>query len=98
MSLDRNAAFAFQVHVVQELVHHFVLGNGLGQFNHSVGQGGFAVIDVGDNAKIADIVVLRHIKMLKSFCVNIEILCLFIGIRCEPFKKKLYSTGTICSI
>jgi hypothetical protein len=49
------------------------------------------VIDVGDNAEIADIVVLRHIKMLKSFCVNIEILCLFIGIRCEPFKKKLYS-------
>ena len=97
VSLDGNAAFAFQIHVVQELVHHFVFGNSLGQFNHSVGQGGFAVIDVGDNAKITDIVVLRHIKMLKSFCINIEILCLFIVIRCEPFKKKLYSCLTICS-
>ena len=35
--------------------------------------------------------------MLKSFCVNIEILCLFNGTRCEPFKKKLYSSWTICS-
>ncbi len=90
--LDGNAAFAFQVHVIEELVHHFVLGDRLGQFNHSVGQGGFAVIDVGDNAKITDIVVLRHIKMLKSFCINIEILCLFYGTCCEPFKKKLYSS------
>ena len=29
--------------------------------------------------------------MLMSFSINIEILCLFFGTRCEPFKKKLYS-------
>ena len=37
VSLDGDAAFAFQVHVVQELVRHFVFGDRLGQFNHSVG-------------------------------------------------------------
>ena len=58
--LDGNAAFALQVHVVQELVRHLVFRDGLRQFNHAVGKGGLAVVDMGDDAEISDIVVLRH--------------------------------------
>ena len=64
VGLDGNAALPFQVHVVQQLVRHFVLGNGLGQFDKAVGQGGFSVVDMGDNAEISDVVVLRHREFL----------------------------------
>ena len=58
--LDGNAAFAFKVHVVQELVRHLVFRNRLGQFDHAVGKRRFTVVNVGDDAEISDIVVLRH--------------------------------------
>ena len=64
VGLDGNAALPFQVHVVQQLVRHFVLGNGLGQFDKAVGQGGFPVVDMGDNAEISDVIVLRHREFL----------------------------------
>ncbi len=58
--LDGDAAFALQVHVVQELVRHFVLRDGLRQFYHAVGKRRLAMVDMGDDAEISDIVVLRH--------------------------------------
>ena len=33
---------------------HFARGNGAGELHHAVGDGGFTVVDVGDNAKIAN--------------------------------------------
>ena len=58
--LDGDAPLAFEVHVVQQLVRHLVLRDGPGQLDHAVGERGFAVVNVGDNAEISDIVVLRH--------------------------------------
>ena len=58
--LDGDATFAFQIHIVQELVGHLVFRDGLGQFDHAVGKSRFAVVNVGDNAEISDVVVLRH--------------------------------------
>ena len=60
VSLDGNAAFAFKVHVVQELVGHLVFRDRLGQFDHAVCKCRFTVVNVGDDAEISDIVVLRH--------------------------------------
>ena len=65
--LDGDAPLAFEVHVVQQLVRHLVLGDGLGQFDHAVGERGFAVVNVGDNAEISDIVVLRHRIFVRLF-------------------------------
>ena len=53
---DGDAAFSLNVHVVEELLLHLPLGDGLGQFQHAVGQGGFPVVDVGDDREIADVV------------------------------------------
>ena len=71
----KDAPLAFQVHVVQELVRHFVLRDGPGQFDHAVGEGRLAVVNVGDNAEISDIVVLRHKErkdVIEFLRVNIE--------------------------
>ena len=54
--LDGDAALALNVHVVQNLVFHGALVHTLGQLQNTVRQGGFAVVDVCNDAEIADIV------------------------------------------
>ena len=55
MTFDSNTFFPFQVHVIQHLVHHIPVTNGAGGLQKPVGQGGFAVIYVGDDTEIANI-------------------------------------------
>ena len=54
--LDGDAAFPLDVHVVEDLVLHRPLVHALGQLEDAVGQGGFAVVDVRDDAEVADVV------------------------------------------
>ena len=54
--LDGDAAFPLDVHVVEDLVLHRPLVHALGQFEDAVGEGGFAVVDVRDDAEVADVV------------------------------------------
>ncbi len=58
--LDGDAPLPLQVHVVQELVHHVPLRDGVGRLQDTVGQGGFPVVDVGDDGEIADALVRSH--------------------------------------
>ncbi len=51
--LDGDAALALQVHGIEHLLVHLALGEGAGHFQQPVGKGGFAVIDVRDDTKIA---------------------------------------------
>ena len=63
IQLDRlvlDAPFPFQAHGVQDLVLHFPLGQGAGHFNEPVGQGGFAVVDMGDDGKISNMITFCH--------------------------------------
>lgn len=55
VTFNSNAAFAFQVHVIQHGIHHSALADGFGGFDKAVGQGAFTVVDVSDNAEVADI-------------------------------------------
>ena len=59
-SLDRDASLAFQFHVVQQLILHLTLLHGSGMFQQPVGQRAFAVVDVGDDAKIPNLVQVYH--------------------------------------
>ena len=54
-SLDRDPAFAFKIHVVEDLVLHFAFGDRPGVLKQAVGERTFAVIDVGDDTKVADV-------------------------------------------
>ena len=58
--LDGDAPLLFQLHVVQELGFHLALLHRAAQFNHAVGQGGFSVVDVGNNRKISDFRMICH--------------------------------------
>ena len=54
---DGDAALALKVHVVQQLALHFPLAHGVAFFHQPVGQGAFAVVDVGDDGKVSDMVL-----------------------------------------
>ena len=53
--LDGDAPFLLQLHVVQQLGTHLPLRDGVGELQQPVGQGGFPVVDVGDDGEIADL-------------------------------------------
>ena len=57
--LDRDAALALQIHGVQNLLLLVTVGDRVGDFQKTVRQGGLPVIDMGDDAEVADI-LNRH--------------------------------------
>ena len=54
--LDGDALLAFQVHAIEDLFGHVAIGNRAGKLQQAVGQGGFAVVDVGDDTEVADVI------------------------------------------
>ena len=53
VGLDGDAALAFEVHGVEDLLAHLSPAESGREFQHPIGQGGFAVVDVGDDAEVA---------------------------------------------
>ena len=58
--LDRDAPCALQLHVVEQLLFHQPRIDGPGGLEQPVGQGALAVVDVRDDAEIADVVAVNH--------------------------------------
>jgi hypothetical protein len=56
MALDGNAALALQVHSVKGLCLEFARTYGIGEFKYAIRERRLSVIDVCDDAEIADIV------------------------------------------
>jgi hypothetical protein len=54
LSLDCDAALALQVHGVQHLLLHFPVGQAAAQMNDAIGQGGFTMINMGDDGEISN--------------------------------------------
>ena len=59
--LDGDAALLFQIHVVQQLGLHLALLHRAAGHNQPVGQGGFSVVNVGDDTEIADFRLIGHV-------------------------------------
>lgn len=55
LGLDRDATLALDVHPVEVLSTHLPLVDDTGQLEHPVGERGLAVVDVRDDAEIADL-------------------------------------------
>ena len=67
LQLDGDAALALQVHRVEDLVVHLALRvTAPVSFEQPVGQGGFAVVDVGDDAEVADSCGIQRMASLKN--------------------------------
>ena len=54
LRLDGDAALALEVHRVEDLLLHFALLQAAAHLDQAVGQGRFAVVDVGDDREIAN--------------------------------------------
>lgn len=54
---DRNAPFAFQVIGVHHALRHLFVGaENVALFQHCIDQCGFAVVNMGDNGNVADVI------------------------------------------
>src|SRR5580658_5461325 len=80
---DGDAAFALQVHGVEHLRMHFALGERAGKFQQAVGQRGFAVVNVRDDAEIADVLGI-HVSLCERAAQAGAKLALRAGV--APFK------------
>ena len=60
--LDRDAALALEIHVVEHLVAEPASIDRLGLLHHAVRECGLAVIDVGNDAEIAYMVEIWHVR------------------------------------
>ena len=58
LGLDGDALFAFQIHLVEHLVGHLALRQGSRVFQQAICQGGFAMIDMRDDAKITNMCLI----------------------------------------
>ena len=54
--LDGNAPLPLNIHIVQQLILHIPAGNRFGVLQNPVRQSGFAVVNVCDYRKIANII------------------------------------------
>ena len=59
LRLDGDAALPLQLHAVEDLIGHLAIGQRAGVLDQPVGQGGFPVVDVGDDREVADVVGRR---------------------------------------
>ena len=58
--LDGDATLTLQIHVVQQLLLHLALGDGLALLQQPVGQRGLAMVNMGNDGKIADMLTIIH--------------------------------------
>jgi hypothetical protein len=62
---DSNALFALQIHAIKQLGLHIPLGDRTRQFQQPIGKCRFAVIDMGHDTKVPN-VILFHDWLLNA--------------------------------
>lgn len=60
-----DAAFAFDVHIVENLIFKIPVQDHPGHLDETVGKRRFSMINMGDNAEISDVFHFMEIKPLK---------------------------------
>ena len=60
VGFDRDPHFALEVHVIQELRAHLALGQRTGYFEDAVSQRALPMVDVGDDAEVANKTQISH--------------------------------------
>ena len=56
LRLDRDAALALDVHRVEHLRFHLAVGQAAAALDQAIGQRALAVVDVGDDREVADVI------------------------------------------
>ena len=60
LRLDGDAALLLDIHVVEHLRAHLAIGQAPGALDQAVGQGRLAMVDMGDDRKVADVRKVGH--------------------------------------
>jgi hypothetical protein len=60
LRLDGDAALALDIHRIEHLILHLARGQAAAILNQPVGKRGFAMVDVSDDGKIADMGEIGH--------------------------------------
>ncbi len=60
LGLDGDAPLALEVHLVEELLAPLALAERPGGVEQAIGQGALAVVDVRDDAEVADALEVAH--------------------------------------
>jgi hypothetical protein len=68
LALDGNASFPFDLHVIEDLIAKLPVADQAGVLNHSIGQGGFSMIDVSNDTEVSN---LPHGQFLFSLQRNV---------------------------
>jgi hypothetical protein len=89
--LDRDPLLALQIHGVEKLLAHLALGDGVGHLDQPVGQRALAVVNVGDNRKVADMVSVHAGNY--TLCCASGMQCLHPGNR--VFYQVVAGTNTV---
>src|SRR5262249_62335016 len=72
LRLDRDPAFALQVHRVEELRPHLARVDGAGELENAVGERALPVVDVADHGEGAEALQLAHRAILAAAGVRRE--------------------------
>ena len=63
MSFYGNPPLTFKIHIVQDLITSFSCRHRTSQLQETIGKGGFTVIDMGDDRKVANTGKIVHCKI-----------------------------------
>ena len=66
IGLDGDAALPLEIHRIEDLIDHFAVGDGAAQLDQPVGEGGLAVVDMGDDGEIANMAEIGHLEGLMA--------------------------------
>jgi hypothetical protein len=60
VGFDGDATLAFEIHGVEDLFGHLATGERSGDFEQAVGKRAFAVIDMGDDREVSNVLEIYH--------------------------------------
>jgi hypothetical protein len=60
LRLDGDAALLLDIHIVEHLRRHLAVGEAAGALDQAIGQGRLAMVDMGDDRKIANAGKISH--------------------------------------
>ena len=66
LRLDRDSALPFEVHAVEQLLDHFALINRSRLLHEAVGEGGLSMVDVSDDAEVADVLCVHGVMVAQD--------------------------------
>ena len=69
LRLDGDAPLPLQLHIVQHLSLHLPTGQQTGMLDDAVRQRGLSMVDVGDDAEVADLTLLHTAAYIDSLVV-----------------------------